>query len=77
MTISVESASGTAYDTRLYTVTRAGTNRDVNLRISNEELEEPSPWTFQSGDNVRVQWTNPDSPNITWGLEVGLAIATG
>jgi len=76
LTLSVASASGTTYDTRLSTIIKAGTNRDVNLRICADELEEPSSWTFQPGDSVRVQWTNPDSGSITWGLEVGLAIAT-
>ena len=76
LTLSVVSASGTAYDTHLFTIAKAGTNRDVNLRICADESEEPSSWTFQSGDGVRVQWTNPDSGSITWGLEVGLAIAT-
>ncbi|UCE60480.1 MAG: hypothetical protein JSU63_01780 [Phycisphaerales bacterium] len=76
LTVSIDSAAGAVYDTRLFTIAKAGTNRDVNLRISREEGAEPSPWTFQAGDAVRVQWTNPDTSNITWGLEVGLAIAS-
>ena len=76
LTLSVDSASGSAYDTRLFTITRAGTNRDVHFRLTSEERREPSPWAFQSGDQVRLEWTNPDSGNITWGLEVGLAIAS-
>lgn len=48
----------------------------MNLRIPAEESVDPSPWTFQVGDTVRVRWTNPDSGNITWGLEVGLALAS-
>lgn len=76
LAILVDSAGGSAYDTRLFTVTKAGANRDVTFRISAEESVEPSPWTFQDGDSVRIQWTNPDSGNITWGLEVGLAIAS-
>ena len=76
LTLSVDSASGSAYDTRLFTITRAGTNRDVHFRLTAEESREPSPWAFQSGDRVRIEWTNPDSGNITWGLEVGLAIAS-
>jgi len=76
LAVSVDSAGGSAYDTRLFTITRAGTGRDVNLRIAADEGNEPSPWTFQVDDDVRIQWANPDSGNITWGLEVGLAIAT-
>lgn len=76
MTLSLASASGSAYDTRLFTITRAGTNRDVNFRISAHESQEPSPWSFRASDGVRIQWTNPDSGNITWGLEVGLSLAS-
>ncbi len=76
MTLALASASGSAYDTRLFTITRAGTNRDVNFRIPAPESEEPSPWSFRASDGVRIQWTNPDSGNITWGLEVGLSLAS-
>ncbi len=76
MTVSVDSGSGSAYDTQLFTVTQAGTNNDVNLRIGEGDTDEPSAWTFQANDTIRIQWTNPDSGNITWGLEVGLALAS-
>lgn len=74
--LSLDSTNGTAYDCDLYTITKAGPGHDVNLRIPAEESVEPSAWTFQSGDAIRIQWTNPDSGNITWGVEVGLAIAS-
>lgn len=76
MTISLDSVLGSAYDTLLFTLTRVGFNRDAHFRIPASESIDPSPWTFQAGDVVRIQWTNPDSGNITWGLEVGLAIAS-
>lgn len=76
LTISVDSASGSAYDALLFTVTRAGTNKDVHLRIGEGDTGEPSAWTFQANDALRIQWTNPDSGNITWGVEVGLALAS-
>lgn len=76
VTISVDSNDGTAYDAMLFTVSLAGTTKDVNLRLGGEEASEPAAWTFQSADRVRIQWTNPDSGNITWGLEVGLALAS-
>lgn len=76
LTLSVDSATGSAYDARLFAITLAGTNKDVNLRIGDGDLYEPSPWTLQAGDSVRIQWPNPDSGNITWGLEVGLALAS-
>lgn len=74
--ISVDSDSGSAYDARLFTISQAGVDKDVHLRIGGGDTEEPSAWTFQSDDAVRVQWANPDSGSITWGLEVGLAIAS-
>ena len=76
LTISVDSWEGSAYDSRLFRITQAGTNQDVNFRIGADEVTEPSPWTFQAGDTVRIQWTNPDSGNMSWGLEVGLALAS-
>ena len=75
-TISIDSGSGSAYDTRLFTISQAGTNKDVHLRIADGGTDEPSAWTFQSADALRIQWTNPDSGNMTWGLEVGLALAS-
>ena len=74
--ISLDSTAGPSYDALLFTVSQAGTSTDVNLRIEPTGAGEPSPWTLQAGDKVRVQWTNPDSGNITWGLEVGPALAS-
>ncbi len=76
LVLSVDSGSGTAYDAALFTITQAGTDKDVHLRIGEGDTGEPSAWTFQASDSVRLQWTNPDSGNITWGLEVGLALAS-
>ena len=75
-TISVDSGNGSAYDARLFRITQAGTNKDVHLRIGGGDTGDPSAWTFQALDSVRIDWTNPDSGNITWGVEVGLALAS-
>ena len=75
-TVSVDSSRGSAYDTKLFTITQAGTNKDVNLRIGEGDAADPSPWTFQAGDQVWIQWTNPQSGTMAWGLEVGLALAS-
>lgn len=72
-TLGVDAAAGSNYDAALFTINRAGTGRDVHFRLTAEEAAEPSAWTFQTGDAIRVRWTNPDAGNITWGLEVGLA----
>jgi len=74
-TISVDSGQGSAYDTTLFTISLAGRDKDVNLRITGDDRDDPSPWTLQPGDFLRIQWTNPDSGNMTWGVEVGMALA--
>ncbi|MBI4719257.1 MAG: hypothetical protein HY763_15780 [Planctomycetes bacterium] len=76
MTLGLDSAAGTAFDAVLYTLWRVGVGRDVHFRLSALEAAEPSAWTFQIGDALRVQWSNPAGGNITWGLEVGLAVAS-
>ncbi len=76
LVISLDSAMGVAHDAALFTIVKAGVGRDVYFRITADESVDPSPWTFQPGDVVRIQWTNPDSGNITWGLEVGMAMAS-
>jgi len=76
LTISVDSAAGAEYAARLFTMARAGPGKDVHLRIDRGVGGEPSAWTFQSGDGLRMQWTSPDGGNVTWGLEVGLALAS-
>lgn len=73
--ISVDSALGAAYDTLLFTVKVAGVGAEVNFRLTAQETQLPSAWAAQDGDEFRIQWTNPDPGNITWGLEVGLAPA--
>ena len=74
--VGIEAGLGAAYDCDLFTINRAGAGRDVNFRLTAEEAAEPSAWTFQSGDAVHVRWLNPDSGNIIWGLEVGMAPAS-
>ncbi len=74
--ISIDSARGSAYDSKLFTIMQAGTGKDVNLRVGGSDAEDPCAWTFQAGDKVWIRWTNPDSGNMTWGLEVGLALAS-
>ena len=76
LSLSLDSDAGSAFDTHLFTVTHAGTGKDVNLRIAEGDTQEPSAWTLHTPDQLRVQWTNPDSGNMTWGLEVGLALAS-
>jgi hypothetical protein len=76
LVILADSAAGSAYDARLFTITQAGTGKDVHLRIGGGDTGDPAAWTFQAGDAIRIQWTNPNGGNITWGVEVGLALAS-
>lgn len=75
LALSVDSGAGAAFETKLFTITQAGKDEDVHLRIGEGDTDQPSAWTFQSDDQLRIAWTNPDAGNITWGLEVGLATA--
>ena len=52
-----------------------GPYADLESQLAAFDRDLPSPWTLQSGDAFRLAWTNPDSGNMTWGLEVGLALA--
>jgi|GEM_PF-2027036 len=74
--ISVDHSAGATYDTRLATVSAIGTGTDASYTVGNDVNSQPSPWTFQIDDAVRIEWTNPDPGNMTWGLEVGLALAS-
>lgn len=74
--LSTDSVNGSAYDAKLFSISQAGIGQDVHLRIGDGDTREPSAWTFQAGDGIRIDWTNPDSGNITWGIEVGLVLAS-
>jgi hypothetical protein len=72
LAIALDSGLGSAYDAILFTVSAGGTGSDIHFRVGGSDAQEPSAWTFQSDDSLRVQWTNPDSGDMTWGLELGL-----
>lgn len=76
LSLFVDSGAGSAYDAQLFTLSAAGVGQDVHLRIGGGDTDDPSAWTFQAGDDVRVKWTNPDSGTMTWGLELGLSLAS-
>ncbi len=74
MQIGVDHRDGAAYDVQLASIASAGAGSDVNYGIDADANALPSPWSFQQGDAVTIAWTNPDTGNMTWGLEVGLAL---
>lgn len=71
LTIDLDSLAGDEYDVLLYTVNQRGYGRDCNLILASDELQDPSPWTFNVNDALIVSWSNLDE--IRWGLEVGIA----
>ena len=72
--IILDSTHGSAFDAQLFSISQAGIGSDVHLRLGDGDTNEPSAWTFQTGDKIRLDWTNPDTGNITWGVEVGMVI---
>lgn len=55
--------------TLLFTWKEVGTVKQVHTRVPVEVRE---AWSFMRGDELVFVWTNPDSSNMTWTLEVGL-----
>jgi hypothetical protein len=72
MTIALDSAAGEEYDVALFVVRQRGSGADVNLVVTAQERVDPSPWSFQVGDKLRITW--PNTLGAVWGLEVGLEI---
>lgn len=73
MKLKVDSKFGQFFDTTLWTFrdvgrTAADGDADRNFRIPADELMH---WVFGPDDALVFEWTNPDSGNIHWGLEVG------
>ncbi len=67
--LKVDAKAGTPYDTTLFELTGAGTGVDINLRIPDEELRH---WCFHPGDELTLEWENPDDGNMAWGATCDL-----
>ena len=76
LTVSVDSVKATAYDCELIKVLQAGTGKDVFKHVNETNLEDPSPWTIDTGDSVKIAWINPAPGLMIWGLECGFALAS-
>lgn len=72
MTIKVDSRLGAHHNCTLKVIKAVGMGNDAFVRIERDEYEK---FVFQPGDIVVCEWVNPDSGNITWGVEPGLAYA--
>jgi hypothetical protein len=57
---------------QLYTFLAVGTSKHVHGRWTKDEQDS---WQFQKGDEIVIEWTNPDSGNMAWAVELGLTDA--
>ena len=78
MTLNIDSGRGKFFDLRKYTFTAVGRtaadgDKDGHLRITQDELIH---WTYEAGDEIVFERTNPDTGNQHWGIEVGLIDAS-
>lgn len=61
------------YDVKAYDFGSAGFNQDVHAAPVPEELPR---WIVRRGFALRLDWTNPQTGNIGWGIEIGLIPST-
>ena len=76
LTIKVDNGDGPQFDHALKVLKDVGptTNATASMRVTDEEQ---SQWIFQRGDEIVLEWTNPDAGDIRWAAEVGLAPVVG
>ena len=72
MLMIVDSGHGVFYDNELHTFENVGEGYDAVLRVPEAELMH---YITDVGDEIVFEWTNPDSGDISWGLEVGYIYA--
>jgi len=77
LTFDIDNDLGSEWDTRIWTHTTPegstpGVGSDVNLCPGDTEL---ARWTFEPWQKLVINWANPDSPEITWGLEAAVRLA--
>lgn len=77
LVLQLDSAAGEEFDVQLYSVINAGLDADVNLILTDIEMSDPSPWSFQAGDGLRLTWTRITGKNWTWGIEAGMEELVG
>lgn len=72
MALKLDSKAGTMYDHTLWTANFVGSTKAGRLDVPEARQQH---FLADDGDDMVFEWANPDSPNITWALEVGLAKA--
>lgn len=67
------------YGALLYAIEQTGASdsgeTDLNFRVTREELDEPSQWSFGQGSGIRIEH-EADNVDEQWGIEIGLAAAS-
>ncbi len=71
MLLKLDSVHESFYDVTLFTWQAVGASTDVFFRVGQDQA---AHWVFQDGDELVFEWTNPDSGNIQYGIELGLAL---
>jgi hypothetical protein len=70
LSMKVDSHRTTGHDIVLDEFAERGTGGDdLNFRVPIDEMQH---YTLEPGDFLVFEWTNPDSGNMTWGLEVAM-----
>lgn len=64
-------ADQTAWDAIQWKMAAVGLTVDGNLVVPPEELY---LWGFEADEALVLTWTNPDSGNLGWGAEIGVAL---
>lgn len=73
-TMSLDSEDGVEWDATIWKEPQQGIGADVYWFAKSQQEE--SGYTFHSSDKLKFAWTNPDPPEIGWGMRVALAQAS-
>jgi hypothetical protein len=71
LTLSVYRERDEKFNAQLYTFAGLGDANDLFFRVHERERD---CWAFQAEDQIQFTWTNPDSGNLWYGLEVGYVL---
>ena len=70
--IKLDTIESGFYDYKLFTLLQVGATKQIHLRVPDDIID---VWMFGGGQEVVLEWTNPDTGNMRWAVEVGLVDA--
>lgn len=70
LTFDILSSRGPNFSTRIFTITGAGNGGDVNWGVTADDLASYR-YLMEKNDQVILNWTNPDSPELYVGVLLG------